>query len=89
LAMFTRASLTCSQCGKSFPLNLNVKPQAIRCPFCQKEMASDMIEDVYTAAGYVSDINYRFRKYLNERDEPEFRLSVWEEEIHYPYEDTE
>ncbi|EKQ29560.1 hypothetical protein LCALPC37_1254 [Lacticaseibacillus paracasei] len=52
-------------------------------------MASDMIEDVYTAAGYVSDINYHFRKYLNERDEPEFRLSVWEEEIHYPYEDTE
>lgn len=89
MSMITTAGLTCGQCGNFFQLNLNEKPAEIKCPFCQSEMASDMIESVYNAASTVSDLNYHFRKYKSERNEALFSLSVEEREVHLPIDDIE
>lgn len=53
----TIASLKCVQCENSFPFNLNEKPSHITCPFCQTEVANDMIEQIYDAANTVGEVN--------------------------------
>lgn len=82
--MMTTAKLLCCQCDNKFPLNLNVKPESITCPYCQVKMAEDMIEKVYQAALTVSDLNYHFKKYNNERNEELFQLEVIPQEIALP-----
>ncbi|EOU3548656.1 hypothetical protein ACNV5V_001594 [Listeria monocytogenes] len=80
----TIASLKCVQCENSFPLNLNEKPSHITCPFCQTEVASDMIEQIYVAANTVGEVNYNFRKYADEYQKPIFELTVKEMEVVLP-----
>ncbi|WP_255300766.1 hypothetical protein, partial [Listeria monocytogenes] len=72
----TIASLKCIQCENNFPLNLNVKSSHITCPFCQTEVANDLIEQIYVAANTVGEVNYNFRKYAVEYQKPIFELSV-------------
>lgn len=77
----TTACLTCVQCTHDFPININVKPESIVCPFCQSKVDTDMIERIYQAALSVADVNYHFRKYASEYDENIFELSVKEQEV--------
>ncbi|WP_223196729.1 hypothetical protein, partial [Listeria monocytogenes] len=80
----TIASLKCIQCENNFPLNLNVKSSHITCPFCQTEVANDLIEQIYVAANTVGEVNYNFRKYAVEYQKPIFELSVKEMEVVLP-----
>lgn len=84
MSKITVAHLTCGQCNNDFPLNLNVKPESITCPFCQSDVEDNMIEDIYRAALSVWDLNYHFRKYHSERNENLFELSVKEKEVSLP-----
>lgn len=84
MALITTAQLVCYQCENKFPINLNFKPKEVTCPFCQRSMASDMIEDLFTAAGTVSDLNYHFIKYHQERDESLFSLEISSQELNLP-----
>lgn len=79
MSKITVANLTCIQCGNSFPLNSNSKPTSITCPFCQTDVSSKMIEQIYNAIGTVADVNFQFRS--NSIEDPVFELSVSEQEV--------
>lgn len=84
MSKVTTANLTCGQCSNCFPINLNTKPKAITCPFCQSDVETDMIERIYQVALTVSDLNYHFRKYASEENDNLFELSVRELEVNLP-----
>ena len=84
MSLITTAFLNCGQCTNSFPINLNIKPETIICPFCQTVMTSDMIQEVYRTALTVADLNYHFKKYADERNEPSFSLTVAPREVSLP-----
>jgi DNA-directed RNA polymerase subunit RPC12/RpoP len=76
--MATRADLKCENCGHTFQVFWNrfEKQLPLECPYCSKEIDETMTEMIKNALGSVWEVNYHFRKYHGERNEPLFTVSV-------------
>lgn len=89
MAEMTLAQLKCHQCNHTFSLNMYRPISEIRCPYCDEEVSSSMINRIREAWGYVADLNRDFDKYNAESDESRFSLNVFTDEVHLSFEDID
>lgn len=76
--MATRADITCKNCDNTFPVFWNnfTKQLPLSCPYCDKKIDEKMTEMIKHALGTTWEVNYHFRKYHGERNEPLFTVDI-------------
>ena len=80
--MSTFAKIKCKKCNNSFDIYWNDMPNSpYKCPHCFAQIDEHMSEQLKNAIGTVWDLNYHFKKYANERNEPDFSVDIINVEI--------
>jgi DNA-directed RNA polymerase subunit RPC12/RpoP len=76
--MATRADITCKNCDNTFQVFWHefTKQLPLSCPYCSKEIDETMTEMLKRALGTTWEVNYHFRKYHEERNEPLFVVNI-------------
>lgn len=81
----TAANILCKNCDNRFIVyfsSINSGDRQFKCPHCLVEMDEKMSKDVIHALATVHDLNYHFKKYHSEHQEPLFSVSI--EETYVP-----
>jgi DNA-directed RNA polymerase subunit RPC12/RpoP len=85
LAYLTIPEIKCLQCNNDFVVSEEQLSETIKCPFCGIKMDDKSREDMKNAILHLKDINYHFKKYHSERDEPLFQVGTKAMDIKLPH----
>lgn len=73
----TRCKIHCCKCGNDFYIYRNTMLlEQLQCPHCLTKMDETMSHSVQSAINTVDEINRDFIKYHDDRNDPQFVISV-------------